>query len=380
MNYLTIDLFNDFECIADSCPNTCCAGWKIIIDNETYQKMKEKEEELGIPVEKWLTKTEDYAIVKLENGRCCMLNKDNLCNVVLNLGSDYLSNTCTQYPRIFSQYGNVTEATLTTSCPEIILKLMKKASIQFDLVEISTDSVLYEHSQLYLFESAVRSNIINLLQANQDIALNTRLFLAFTILEKSILFLQNNQPDFSFFQKEITIYHQKSLLCSIEKQLNSAIKESSRYCFLQKIHSVLLSTSHQERFQKLINNTIEYFSQNNIEKYLSDISAFKSASVQYEKFYTNYWICHIFSDILAIPDYNMAKEKFVYIAAEFCLIQTVALANFGTNSFLDKDDYVYIISSVNRAMEHNSSYKKRLIEQLTQNNVINAAGLLLLII
>ena len=45
MNYLAVDLFRDFECIADACPNTCCAGWGITIDESTHQKMIEHEEE-----------------------------------------------------------------------------------------------------------------------------------------------------------------------------------------------------------------------------------------------------------------------------------------------------------------------------------------------
>ncbi len=27
---------NKFKCIADKCEDTCCAGWEIVIDEETY--------------------------------------------------------------------------------------------------------------------------------------------------------------------------------------------------------------------------------------------------------------------------------------------------------------------------------------------------------
>ena len=45
MNYLTVDLYKDFKCIASACPNTCCAGWRIIIDEATCKKMAEHEEQ-----------------------------------------------------------------------------------------------------------------------------------------------------------------------------------------------------------------------------------------------------------------------------------------------------------------------------------------------
>ena len=30
--------YDDFRCIADRCEDTCCAGWEIDIDDETYDK------------------------------------------------------------------------------------------------------------------------------------------------------------------------------------------------------------------------------------------------------------------------------------------------------------------------------------------------------
>ena len=32
------DYYEDFECIADKCEDTCCAGWQIVIDRETLKK------------------------------------------------------------------------------------------------------------------------------------------------------------------------------------------------------------------------------------------------------------------------------------------------------------------------------------------------------
>ena len=32
------DYYKEFECIADKCEDTCCAGWQIVIDKETLKK------------------------------------------------------------------------------------------------------------------------------------------------------------------------------------------------------------------------------------------------------------------------------------------------------------------------------------------------------
>ena len=37
------DFYKEFSCIAGSCPDTCCAGWQIMIDKKSlkkYQKLK----------------------------------------------------------------------------------------------------------------------------------------------------------------------------------------------------------------------------------------------------------------------------------------------------------------------------------------------------
>ena len=40
MIYTRPDYFSEFTCIADKCPDTCCAGWQIVIDEESLEKYK----------------------------------------------------------------------------------------------------------------------------------------------------------------------------------------------------------------------------------------------------------------------------------------------------------------------------------------------------
>ena len=96
----------DFKCIAGACEETCCAGWYIAIDETTYKKYKKvKHPEMKKRFEKELvvkkgSSPECMAKIKLKNNRCAFLAKDNLCDIYKNLGEQYLSETCTMYPRI----------------------------------------------------------------------------------------------------------------------------------------------------------------------------------------------------------------------------------------------------------------------------------------
>ena len=40
MIYTTPDYYDKFKCIADKCPDTCCAGWQIVIDEASLEKYK----------------------------------------------------------------------------------------------------------------------------------------------------------------------------------------------------------------------------------------------------------------------------------------------------------------------------------------------------
>ena len=41
------DYFKQFKCIASECEDTCCAGWEIVIDDDTYDMYKSVEGKFG---------------------------------------------------------------------------------------------------------------------------------------------------------------------------------------------------------------------------------------------------------------------------------------------------------------------------------------------
>ena len=38
MEFTFPNYYKEFSCIAGSCPDICCAGWQIVIDNKTLKK------------------------------------------------------------------------------------------------------------------------------------------------------------------------------------------------------------------------------------------------------------------------------------------------------------------------------------------------------
>lgn len=386
MIYITPDFYSGFHCIADTCPNTCCAGWSIIIDRQTYAKILENEERFSIPAKEWLKEQDGEIVISMKeqfHWRCPMLNADNLCDIVLHTGEDYLSDTCALFPRIGLKYGNTIEAYLNLSCPEVISRLVEKEFLQFLYNEDEEPVSEYPYSKLYLFESSVRSCIINIIQNAPEISLTTRLFVSYKILEKAVQLYQDNHPDFNALKPNIDFYLQRSSLSSIETNLSGRLQnityESNRYAFLQKIRNIIGFTAN-EHFAELVRQTNNYFHQNDLESYLLDLTSFRKSMKLYSTFYTNYWVYRTFIDLISIPDYALSKKKLFFIVVEFCLIQMIALSSYVAQSRLDKDEYILIISFVDRMVEHDETFRRNALTLLKESDFLNTASLMLMLL
>ena len=125
MQYTIPDYYKEFTCIADKCEDTCCAGWKIVIDKKSLNKYKHVKGKF------WFTmlKSVDWirGIFRQDKEkRCAFLNDCNLCEMYANLGEKSLCKTCRLYPRHVEEFEDVREITLSVSCPEVARILMEK--------------------------------------------------------------------------------------------------------------------------------------------------------------------------------------------------------------------------------------------------------------
>ena len=122
------DYYDDFKCIADKCPQTCCAGWLIEIDEEALKRYREKKID-----------TVDFkheCFYQDKEKRCRNLNENGLCKLILEHGEDILCNTCRLFPRHIEEFENVREYSLSISCPEVAQYLLKrKESVTYRTVE-----------------------------------------------------------------------------------------------------------------------------------------------------------------------------------------------------------------------------------------------------
>lgn len=125
------DYYNDFRCLAERCPHSCCIGWEVMVDDDTAAFYQSVPGELGQRLRQALQRDEDGAYCfPLQGGRCPFLERSGLCEVYRRLGEARTSFICRTHPRFFDDYGSRREESLCASCPEVV-RLVLSRDAQF---------------------------------------------------------------------------------------------------------------------------------------------------------------------------------------------------------------------------------------------------------
>lgn len=167
---------NKFKCIADKCEDTCCAGWEIVIDEETYDYYENLSGSFGERLRSEIVNDGEDNIFVLKNGNCAFLNENKLCDIYNELGEDGLCYTCKKYPRYMEEFGSLREIGISLSCPEAArIMLGDSNKVEFELSENDEFITSYNDIDAMLFIELMqcRSIIFNILQ-NRNIDLNIR--------------------------------------------------------------------------------------------------------------------------------------------------------------------------------------------------------------
>ena len=119
------DYYKEFRCKADKCLHTCCAGWLVGIDDESLSRF-EKDPEI-------VKEISDGCFVMRADGRCPFLRDDNLCEMILKHGEDYLCDIGKEHPRFYNTFDDHIEAGVGLVCEEAC-RLVLECGKPFELV------------------------------------------------------------------------------------------------------------------------------------------------------------------------------------------------------------------------------------------------------
>lgn len=196
MKVITPDYYPLFHCIASDCPDTCCAGWEVVVDPEAEKRYRALAGPLGERIRTSMGEDEgDCIFTPKEDGRCPFLNKHNLCDIQAALGEEGLCRTCHLYPRFINDFGGTREMGLSLSCPEAARIILTTPSLP-GFSEENHPEILPDLNDLdagrYFAVKAVRDKVLSM-TAEGDV--DEALMLSLRLCRKADHRIQEDEPE-----------------------------------------------------------------------------------------------------------------------------------------------------------------------------------------
>ncbi|MBQ4556932.1 MAG: flagellin lysine-N-methylase [Clostridia bacterium] len=126
MQHIFPDYYKDFKCIASRCKYNCCIGWEIDIDDDTAAFYKTVGGDIGKRLCENIANEGTEHFILGENERCPFLNKNNLCDIIIELGEEHICTICQKHPRFENELPGRVETGLGMACEEAARLILSK--------------------------------------------------------------------------------------------------------------------------------------------------------------------------------------------------------------------------------------------------------------
>ncbi|MBE6052447.1 MAG: lysine-N-methylase [Clostridium sartagoforme] len=338
--------YDKFKCIADKCKYTCCKGWDINVDIKTYGRWKENHDlnYLLDNVRFIKSNGENSFIIKKETkGTCPLLSDEGLCNIVINHGEEYLSSTCSSFPRIENNFEDVKELTLSCACPEvvnIISDMKEKPSIE------ANEALSYIED---LGSLKIRETLINILQ-KKDITIENKFMLSYNILFN---ILDSDDLDYEALIEVLEDYKSEKY---IKEELNKyrGYENRNNIKYLKELNSLFIDIIENYRnvsiFEEALKDIYKIAEGISIENTLEPWKNFKSLFEGYDLLLENFIVSKVLSSCVS-DDLEELIIAFEMIILEYLFIRYAIFLRYCSNlnkeiNIQDIKDYIVIFSRI----------------------------------
>lgn len=386
---------SQFHCIGPACADSCCIGWRVQIDKDTYQRYRDcSDTDLRHMMDERVTRHRtnptnyNYAKIKLNpNSHCPFIDEDKLCSIQRKLGEEYLSITCTTYPRTANTVNGVTEKSLTMSCPEAARQaLLNPGLMTFDEIEeliavrntegkqIDTANPKIAHKpERYFWE--MRIFIIALLQ-KRDYPLWQRLVIIGLFCRSVDQLVSEakvhdlpiligtylNQIDEGLFKEDLDAVPSE---LTIQMELMKEVAD-------QRIFTGVNSQRFLECFAEFLHG-IEYVVESTKEAIGKRYAAaatnyYQPFMAEHEYILENYLVNYVFKNLFPLSGEKRIFDNYVMLIVHYAMIKLllIGMAGYHKENF-NTDHVLKLIQSFAKTIEHNNAYLKNVSDILKAN-------------
>ena len=369
MQYTIPDYYDDFSCIGGACPDTCCAGWQIVIDENSLEQYKSVEGPFGNRLKNEIDWKEK--VFRQYQGDCCFLNEDKLCDIYAEIGKDKLCKTCRVYPRHIEEYEGLREVSLSISCPivaDLILGRQEKVTILEKEDEIE-EKEEYEDFDWFFF-TKLQDTMEYLLKILQNREMD--IFVRFGIATAFGHDMQRRVRTNEIFSIDNLLdkYENTDVLSFFVRKKDSySMNGKERYLFMKEIFALLSKLEiRTEQWHKQLKYCTKQLKHMNWEEYCKKLRVFRkkqwnSPKRQKERalyleqmavyFLLTYYCGAVYDDKL----YHKVKMSIV----SSLVVEDILFLNWLSKpKEIQKKDWVKIVYQYSRELEHSDINLKRM--------------------
>lgn len=384
-----------FKCIGGSCEDTCCIGWGINIDKETYKKYRNcKDKQMRELLNKNINRQRSncsnmsYAKIKLDESKSCpFLSENKLCEIYSNLGEEYLSLTCTDYPRMYNIVNGVIEKSAAISCPEVArLILLNPNIMEFDQgeecfnrktlsgKEIDTHK-RNSSNEIEKYFQELRVFTIQTLQ-NREYELWERLIILGLFYQKLNEYIENGkisqtQELIQSYANKIYIGTYKGTFESIPSKItiqmellkgltnNRVSKGIASKRYMECLKECLIGIMYTEEATKEeVSKRYKLAYENYYNPYMSE----------HEYILENHLVNYVFKNLFPLREQGNIFDAYVMMIIHYAMIKMhlIGIAGFNKEKFGD-EHVVKLIQTFAKVVEHNNNYIENTYKLLKVN-------------
>lgn len=383
---LSMDWVDKFQCIGAECLLNCCKyTWKVIISDQEIEQYEKMEHPFGKEIIKVINKEENC--IRFEEGKCPLLTEEGWCKIVQQCGSEYLSFTCTVFPRLDRFYGDMVECTVGLACPVVAEYLFDTEPIGFGFREEELPDYIPKEIDYEVYDSLSlsRTYLIELLQSYENQFHMGKLYIVLQVMEKVKGLMTSNALTKSAVEKILNYYEDttnRATIFSMGEELTK--KTEIKLQSMKKLIAMAKLLINDEQMIRCpisietIYHYLESWNQDK-ERLYCDIEEF---SVYYQTqcsavFY-NYFVYALFMDWIAV-DSEKFGNKIMTRIIEYAVIQMIAIIIWKEKEEVSRKELSVVISSLERGFQNNAERNKLIVEMLQKLDINQTAERLLLI-
>jgi len=383
----------EFKCVSSSCTDSCCAGWDINIDEDTYNKYVNSTGELKGLLDGKFIKSEDehdsfnygFMVLKDQN-RCPFLNLNMLCDIHGGDGQENLCITCKSYPRVFNIVDNVYEKSGLPSCMEICTRAFlnkdkmefveSKEDIEEKNIEIRriVDSEAFEGTESLLqYFWDIRVISINIMQ-DRNFSIEERLNILknfynqidgiynsgeFDDIEELLEDMNNEDTDYGDLKGVAFKENNEFYISLAEDELVKKIRSVRLRACAREYKTGILNQNN--RLGKITLNVSDELNQGDIGKYLKENRKYFNELEEYAYVFENYLVNQIFKDLIPFNKGESLTQSIKVLINSYRIIKSYVIGiAMNSQEKIGGEQIVRVIQALSKDIEHNRVFNELL--------------------